>query len=169
MTLQTSGRNSSIKMDQKRTDSESQSLAILFLIRNKPEIDSILAGNKKSVDLTQDDPGTVCVSAMGRDFAIKGLQRAILLFQLLDRQVYDNGITMRDNCKTRFREQIEFLESQIEEINEKGFDLWTTDKITEFASLVNLANFVCTPDLTTPSDLVSFFYVFHFFFFLYFF
>ena len=155
-------------MDQKRTDSESQSLAILFLIRNKPEIDSILAGNKKSVDLTQDDPGTVCVSAIFRDFAIKGLQRAILLFQLLDRQVYDNGITMRDNCKTRFKEQIEFLESKIEEINEKGFDLWTTDKITQFASLVNLANFVCTPDLTTPSDLVSFFYVFHFFF-LYFF
>ena len=156
MTLQTSGRNSTIKMDQKRTDSESQSMAILFLIRNKPEIDSILAGNKKSVDLTQDDPGTACLSETTRVFAIKGLQRAILIFQLLDRQVYDNGITMRDNCKSKFKDQLKFVDSEIEKINKKGFDSWTTDKIIEFASVVNNSNLLCAPDVTTPSDVVSF-------------
>jgi len=143
-------------MDQKRKDSESQSMSILYLIRNKPEIDSILAGTKTSVDLNLEDPRTACLSETTRVFAIKGLQRAILIFQLLDRQVYDNGITMRDNCKSKFKDQLKFVDSEIEKINKKGFDSWTTDKIIEFASVVNNSNLLCAPDVTTPSDVVSF-------------
>ena len=171
MTLQTSGRNSTIKMDQKRVDSENQAKSILYLIRNKPEIDSILAAFNKSIDLTQEDPGnpiqedprTACVTEQGREFAIKGLERAILIFQLLDRQVYDNGSTMRDNCKTKFKKQLEFVDGQIENIKKEGLDSWTTDKIIELESILNTSNIFCAPDTTTPSDVVSFFLYYHFF------
>jgi hypothetical protein len=142
-------------MDQKRTDLDEQSISLLYLMRNKSEIDLILAGIKNPVDLTQDER-TTCVSEESRAFLIKGLMRAAYVFQVLDRQVFDNGKTMKDSCKTKFKEQLQFLDGKIKEIKETGVDSLSTDDIIELAAVVNHCNALCVPDGTTPLDVVSF-------------
>lgn len=167
MTLQTS-RNTSIIMNRAQTDLATQSSSMQYLMSNKSEVDLIIADvssipqwlrpkdDKTTVDLTGESK-TTCLSVRDREVLVKGFKKAVHVFQVLEKQVYDDGKTMRDNLKTQFLDEMKEATQLIDELKKKGCESIKTDDLIEFISFINYCNAYCVPDLTTPRNVVSIF------------
>ena len=155
-------------MNRAHADITSQSKSMTYLMCNKSEVDLILADvssippwlrtkDNKTVDLT-DDSKTTCLSDFDRGVLIKGFKKAIHVFQVLEKQVYDDGKTMKDNLKSEFLENMEEATLLINELKKKGFEsVKEDDELIEYFSFISLCNAYCVPDLTSPRDVVSIF------------
>ncbi len=152
-------------MNQHGKDLDTESSSLQHLMKKKSEVDLIMADieiptwlrlkTEAPIDLSKESNATV-LSENDRELLTIALIRDSHVFQVLERQVFANGITMKDNCVQGFRKDLIDVSSKIKELKEQDFESVETSDLIEFLSFISHCNACCVPDLTTSSDVVSF-------------